>query len=411
MITPAYSPTATERVLPRMALDFTTGVLDPRVTVTRASTATFVGSNGFIQSAAINAPRFDYNPVTLAPKGLLIEEARSNLVLRSEQFNDAAWTTGDASISANAVNGPDGNLTADKLVEAATSGVHNVSQTVTVLNSTVYTNSVYVKAAERTFIALYAGNPGQGTIFNLSNGTVFGSLVAPPTSSSITAAGNGWYRISITYTSVAITTAPSLYLCDNTGQFVYSGDGTSGAYIWGGQIEAGAFATSYIPTLASQVTRNPDIATMTGTNFSSWANASAGALQAKFANLIPPTVLKDVISLNSGANDFTIMRSSSSGVFSINVIGGVSVASLRMTDVALNVGQNCNGITAYSANRYVASANARSVSTNTTVGAVPPFNTLSIGSNAGSNQWSGWMQKISYWPQLLTDAEVQSFSK
>ena len=87
MITPAYSPTATERVLPRMALDFTTGVLDPRVTVTRAlNTATRVNSSGLVEIVNANLPRFDYDPVTLAPKGLLIEEARTNLFFQSQAF-------------------------------------------------------------------------------------------------------------------------------------------------------------------------------------------------------------------------------------------------------------------------------------------------------------------------------------
>ena len=84
MITPAYSPTATERVLPRMALDFTTGVLDPRVAVTRAlNTATRINSSGVIEIVNANLPRFDYDPATLVAKGLLIEETRTNLFLNS----------------------------------------------------------------------------------------------------------------------------------------------------------------------------------------------------------------------------------------------------------------------------------------------------------------------------------------
>ena len=87
MITPAYAPTATERVLPRMALDFTTGVLDSRVTVARSlNTATRVNSSGLIEIVNANLPRFDYDPVTLAAKGLLIEELRTNLLVYSEQL-------------------------------------------------------------------------------------------------------------------------------------------------------------------------------------------------------------------------------------------------------------------------------------------------------------------------------------
>ena len=114
MITPAYSPTATERVLPKMALDFTTGTLDSRVSVARAgNTATRINSSGKIEIVNANLPRFDYDPATLAPRGLLIEEQRTNLLLRSEEFDNASWAKTNATITVNATTAPDGTTTAD----------------------------------------------------------------------------------------------------------------------------------------------------------------------------------------------------------------------------------------------------------------------------------------------------------
>ena len=79
-------------VRPTLNLDFAkTKVLDPRITYTRASTATFVGSNGLIQTAASGAARFDHNPTTGESLGLLVEEARTNRVTYSEQFDNAGW--------------------------------------------------------------------------------------------------------------------------------------------------------------------------------------------------------------------------------------------------------------------------------------------------------------------------------
>jgi hypothetical protein len=105
--------------VPVLSLDFlTSNTLDPRVTFTRSTTATFVGSNGLIQTAAINAPRFDYNPVTLAPNGLLIEEQRVNSLLYSDQFQQATWSKVGV-VTANATTAPDGTTTADS---AATDG-------------------------------------------------------------------------------------------------------------------------------------------------------------------------------------------------------------------------------------------------------------------------------------------------
>ena len=136
MITPSFALTATERVLPRMALDFTTATLDSRVKFTRAAnTATVINSSGFV--AAINAdlPRFDYNPVTLACKGLLIEEARTNLFLYSAEFDNAYWTKTRSSITANATISPEGSLTGDKLVENLDNGTHIIVRTETTTNT------------------------------------------------------------------------------------------------------------------------------------------------------------------------------------------------------------------------------------------------------------------------------------
>ena len=87
------------------------------ITFTRSTTATFVGSNGLIQSAAINAPRFDFDPVTLAPLGFLIEEQRVNLLLYSAEFDNAAWAKTNTTITANATTSPDGTANADGTLE------------------------------------------------------------------------------------------------------------------------------------------------------------------------------------------------------------------------------------------------------------------------------------------------------
>lgn len=139
MITPSYSATATERVLPRMALDFTTASLDSRVTVTRAlNTATAINSSGFIAVVNANLPRFDYNPVTLACKGLLIEEARTNILTYSEQFDNAAWAKLNVTVSANNTTSPDGTLNAEKLVVTNAGTNANCNQSPALTASTAY---------------------------------------------------------------------------------------------------------------------------------------------------------------------------------------------------------------------------------------------------------------------------------
>ena len=101
---------------PSLDLDFAnTRCLDPRITFSRASTATFVGADGLIQTAATNVARFDHDPVTRESLGLLVEEARTNLITYSEQLNNTGWFKNLVTVSANAGVAPDGTFTADQV--------------------------------------------------------------------------------------------------------------------------------------------------------------------------------------------------------------------------------------------------------------------------------------------------------
>ena len=161
MITPSFGLTATERVLPKLALDFTTASLDSRITFTRTTDAThpatYVNSSGVISTATNNAPRFDYDPVTLACKGLLIEESRNNNFLNSSNLSAVSWSPYQSSITTDSVIAPDGSSTSYKLVENATTNIHalSIASQITITASSTITLSVYAKAGERTKIKLF----------------------------------------------------------------------------------------------------------------------------------------------------------------------------------------------------------------------------------------------------------------
>jgi hypothetical protein len=221
-------------------------------------------------STAYYGPRFDYDPVTLLPRGLLVEEARTNLLLYSAQFDDAYWIKSNASISANVATSPDGTSNADKIVEN-TANINHVIQvnTIPVTSGIPYSLSVYAKPSGRDWFAIGTVGIGTGyTYFNVANGTV-GTVLAGHTA-TITPVGNGWYRCTISGTTTA--TALSIFYGPSSANanINYAGDGVSGTFIYGAQLEAGAFATSYIPTIASTVTRSADVATITGSLFSQW---------------------------------------------------------------------------------------------------------------------------------------------
>jgi len=260
---------------PSLDLDFTQEVLDPRITFSRGSIGTRVNRNRLIETVSANQPRFDYDPVTGECKGLLNEESRSNLLVNSDDFT-TTWGPSAVSVSSNVITAPDGNTTADKLVENTSfSSFKFVFQSVGTIVGT-YTVSAFFKAGERFsgYIQLLSSGGNATAGFNLRTGTITGGAGT----NTITPYGNGWYRVSSTATFTSATATVYIVLYNSNAISNYTGDGTSGIYVWGAQVETGAFPTSYIPTSASTVTRSADNASMTGTNFSSWYNSSEGSV-------------------------------------------------------------------------------------------------------------------------------------
>ena len=239
------------------------------MTVVRATTARRVNSAGLIESVAINVPRLDYTGGGCP--SILVEPARTNLVLRSEEFN-LIWSQTNATITANVTTAPDGTSTADKLVENATNNQHRIDQTTT---SAIGTNtfSVFAKKSERDSIWLRVQT--SGAYFDLTNGTTSG---ATGVTASIENYGNGWYKCSIVRVSTAALEPVRINLAIGTNG-TYLGNGTSGLFIWGAQLELGSYDTSYIPTTTATVTRTADEISKTG--ISSLIGQTEGTLYAE----------------------------------------------------------------------------------------------------------------------------------
>lgn len=211
--------------------------LNTFMTFTRGSTATYVGPDGLIKEAAINTPRYGYDPVTGEALGLLVEEQRTNLVTYSIQFALAMWTKTGVSALANTIISPAGDLTGGT-VSVSTAAQSNIATPVTIVAGVVYTTSVYVKA----------GNTNVVTIRLERGPTVLANAdITLGTSAEAVHVGNGWYRCTIISTASDGT---------NGGLLVYPGGRRTQSvgdyvYVWGAQLEAGAFPTSYIPTTAT----------------------------------------------------------------------------------------------------------------------------------------------------------------
>jgi hypothetical protein len=205
-------------------------------------------------------PRLDYYDST-CPR-LLLEPQRTNGHTFSENFDNAAWNKLNATISANAAVSPSGYQDADKLIDNSTSGGHIAFQTYSFASAAAHTISIFAKAAEITSINIYNNvAAGFDATFNLSNGTV--TSVASGGTATITSYGNGWYRCAVTATA-SVSSLNTQFRLVKSGSTSYVGNGTDGAFIWGAQVELGAYATSYIPTLGTSVTRVADAASKTG---------------------------------------------------------------------------------------------------------------------------------------------------
>jgi hypothetical protein len=369
-----------------------------------------------LQTALDNVARFDHNPVTGESLGLFVEEQRTNLLLRSEEFSNASWTKTASSITANIIVAPDGTLTADKVVEDTTaSTTHLVISTATaVTTGTVYTGSVYLKAAERGFALVVFGVgasqaiPGPaGVSVNLSSGAV-AAVVGSVTSFTSTPVGNGWYRVTVTASATSTaSTNFSVYLSTDGvwANRSFTGDGYSGLYLWGAQLEAGAFATSYIPTVASQVTRSADAASMTGANFSSWYNQAEGTVYSEFRP-IGITTANRLFSIDDGTSSIQ-SRALTSATWEINASTTPTVSIFDLyTSGVLNkmaLGMKFND--------YGCVFNATPEVADTSAGVLVGANRLSIGCHlASAGQLNGHIKKLSYYPLRLPAAQLQALT-
>jgi hypothetical protein len=239
--------------------------------VVRATTATRVNSAGLIESVAINVPRLDYTGGSCP--SILLEPARTNLVLYSEEFDNASWTKTNTTITANSSTSPDGTSTADILVENSTSnvvfGVNALSRPSGLTLTTTYSVSFFAKKITRDFCYYNDFNgfqiPSVRVYFNLSTGLV-GTSTLGVLNPKMENYGNGWYRCSFQFVAT-IGTQIDYRIASATTDNVSTYTGVIGQQaiaIWGAQFETGSNATSYIPTTTATVTRNADVISKTG---------------------------------------------------------------------------------------------------------------------------------------------------
>ena len=386
----------------------------PTPVFTRASTATFVGSDGLIQSAAINAARFDHDPVTLASKGLLIEESRTNLTIRSDDFGAAEWNSAgvrNLTVTTNNTTSPSGAADADLLTVGATTIVYQVVQTLpaagNVTSGTTYTISVFLKPNQVTRASVWVGNivtlPADA-IFDLTGS---GSVVLTTAgTASIQKYPNGWYRCIITGTAGA-TSNTTLRIGPASGvSRTYIGNSVDSFWAWGAQLEAGAFPTSYIPTTTASVVRSGDVCSITGSDFASFYNQAEGAFLINAGT--PASGDRTVVSVDDNtANEMTRLRTEAANPFFKVTDGGSEVVAINAGAIVSNTAFRLAG--AYKLNDFAASING-GASVTDSVGTIPTVDRMRIGAGQSGNTMCGCVASLRYFKKRLLDAKLQSIT-
>lgn len=382
---------------PTLNLDFESGVIDPRITFSRAlSTATRVNQNGGIENVSQNTPRFNYDSVTKKVIGLLVEEQRQNLVTYSQ--NSAFWAFDNTFASTSAI-ALDGTTSAQVAFESGTTSTHFLrGTTASVTLGSTYTGSYFVKRSGRDFVQLtFSTTPfgsGQYANFDLSTGAVVNQVGGV---AEIQPFKDGWYRVCFSAVCTTTGTAAILAVFSNTANPSrlpsYAGDITKGLVVWGNQIELGSFATSYIPTTTTALTRNADVATITGTNFSSfWQTTRGGVLVRARPGTVSGT--RPWLQFDDGtANEIIALRGNTTNPELYIVDGGVMQAQIDAGTIAANTDYSMTGW--WATNDCKARLGGGAVVTDTSA-TIPTVTQARLGSD-GTDYLNGHLASISYY--------------
>ncbi len=389
-----------------------------------------------LQTAASGEARFDHDPVTGESKGLLIEEARTNIVTYSEDFSNAAWLKGATSIQADNIVAPDGSLYNDNTIRENSSNTEHLiynGNTSPLGTNATFTMSVFAKngaISPRRYLGLRNNSLTSGAmaVFDLQEGTVTDTNASGNYSviaTSIEDVGNGWYLCSVVMSDGGdgyremriqmVNSATPTY--NNISSVAYTGDGVSTLIAWGAQMEIGSLPTSYIPTSGSTVTRSSDNCLLQ--NDFTWFNPSKSTLYAEYQE---PNTLSDSriaqIQSTDNSEQIALYSDGASGAnnASRNYVSVNGETQMQTYGFSVAKGSIVKTALAIETNNGAASVNGETPQTDTSMIVVggEPFAYLSIGSmqgGAAGQHLCSTIKKISYYPQRLSNATLQAMTE
>ena len=387
------------------------------LTCTRATPALayYTKADGTLTTFAPNTLRYGTN-------GLLVEEARTNSVSRSQTFASANWNQTNLAATDNATAAPDGTTTAASLIPDTTPiSVHRVfngelgSLTTTAASYSFYAkangyNQVLIRenATTGSSVGFTLSGAGSATAGSGSGGGTWSNI-------AITALANDWYycRATLSFGAgtgqrMSLAVADGGYTSGDANSYVWTPNGTSGVYLWGAQLEDGAFATSYIPTTTASVTRAADVVTVPSATIN--YSATEGTMYSQFGATNTRSGFQGLMAFDdTGTNNRIHLQNFTGGPFVrlSTVASGSDVGDARTT--VISASGKVAGV--YKSADYAISLNGGAAGTNSTAGSIPTITTLRIGSSAaGSEYWSDYIKRVAYWNTRLSNGALQTLT-
>lgn len=390
----------------------------------RTTTGSYVNVHGAIRTADIDEPRFEHDPLTGAPLGIRTEAASTNLAVYSEFLSlQSNWVRSQIDrVDEDVETAPDGQVTADLIVENAAASSHSIRQTGSFVSGETYVFSIFARSAGRTALTIQPDSivfPAGLATFDLSAVTV-SEEGASVDAANIQEYKNGWFRCSVTVTAGATASgACRFYLSDTptpAGIPIYTGDGASGLYMWGAQFENNKYASSYIKTETSTATRGSDLLQLAingDRNTQEWVNPEQGTVFIELENIEVQATFNYLWSFTEGDSTagewfglawtgatVRVRSSNNSDIIAFTpsspLTGRHKIAVSYVSDGLIQI--------AIDGGEY----NSASVSVPIAAAGFNQFKIGRIGSSTPNSQQ--FTNNIDYWPYAMTQAELEAIT-
>lgn len=397
-------------------------------TFSRTASAYYTNSSGVLTLASTGVPRFDYDPISLQSKGLLLEGSTTNLTVHSQGAFNSWSSISNLTITDNTVAAPDGTTTASLLAETNANGEHKAQNGATLSSTSAGGSfSVFAKANQDQFVAITLQDSAGG-YFAVVADLVNGIITKTQAGGGVTAGNfgiirrpNGWFRVWGAASTFNNTTNNINVQLSNSGTptiggfgaISYAGNTGNGAWFWGAQVENHSFITSYVVTTTGTASRDADA--VTATPISGWYNAASGVLYAA-ADTVQNIAGAVPVEINDGSqnNEFDLIFSAGSSV-NLALVSGGGVSSFAPANTDAGQTPNLTNVLG----RAAVSATANSfayvrdggVPDTDSSGPMPVSPTsLTLGNLLNGSNLFGHLGQFGYWPTTATTGQLQALT-